>query len=124
MLELTLISGARLSAAELAEVREFVGWRLNLDEDLRPFYAGTKEDPVMSASVKHNSGAKIQTHNHIELHDQDRSGRHKTSVETFQRLAHALGVRLVVGFESGPAYRGSLSVYVSFEGAARGSHRT
>lgn len=33
------------------------------------------------------------------------SGRHKTSVETLQRLAHALGVRLVVGFESGPANR-------------------
>ena len=33
------------------------------------------------------------------------SGRHKTSVGTLQRLAHALGVRLVVGFESGPADR-------------------
>lgn len=31
------------------------------------------------------------------------SGRHKTSVETLQRLAHALEVRLVLGFESGPA---------------------
>jgi ribosome-binding protein aMBF1 (putative translation factor) len=30
------------------------------------------------------------------------SGRHKTSVDTLQRLAEALGVRLVVGFESGP----------------------
>jgi ribosome-binding protein aMBF1 (putative translation factor) len=33
------------------------------------------------------------------------SGRHKTSVETLQRLARALGVRLVLGFESGPADR-------------------
>jgi len=33
------------------------------------------------------------------------SGRHKTSVETLQRLAHALEVRLVVGFESGPVER-------------------
>ena len=33
------------------------------------------------------------------------SGRHKTSVETLQRLAHALGVRLVIGFERGPANR-------------------
>jgi ribosome-binding protein aMBF1 (putative translation factor) len=33
------------------------------------------------------------------------SGRHKTSVETLQRLAHALEVRLVLGFESGPADR-------------------
>ena len=33
------------------------------------------------------------------------SGRHKTSVETLQRLAHALGLRLVLGFESGPRDR-------------------
>ena len=33
------------------------------------------------------------------------SGRHRTSVETLQRLAHALGVRLVLGFESGPRDR-------------------
>jgi ribosome-binding protein aMBF1 (putative translation factor) len=33
------------------------------------------------------------------------SGRHKTSVETLQRLAHALGARLVLGFESGPVDR-------------------
>ncbi len=30
------------------------------------------------------------------------SGRHKTSVGTLQRIAEALGVRLVLGFESGP----------------------
>jgi transcriptional regulator with XRE-family HTH domain len=30
------------------------------------------------------------------------SGRHKTSVATLQRVAEALGVRLVLGFESGP----------------------
>src|SRR3989442_6590729 len=30
------------------------------------------------------------------------SGQHKTSVETLRRIASALGVRLVVGFESGP----------------------
>jgi transcriptional regulator with XRE-family HTH domain len=29
------------------------------------------------------------------------SGRHKTSVATLQRVAEALGVRLVIGFESG-----------------------
>ena len=33
------------------------------------------------------------------------SGRHKTSVETLQRLAHGLGLRLVLGFESGPRQR-------------------
>jgi len=33
------------------------------------------------------------------------SGRHKTSVETLQRLAQALGVRLILGLESGPRER-------------------
>ena len=33
------------------------------------------------------------------------SGRHQTSVATLQRVATALGVRLVMGFESGPADR-------------------
>jgi ribosome-binding protein aMBF1 (putative translation factor) len=33
------------------------------------------------------------------------SGRHRTSVETLRRLAHALDLRLVVGFESGPPER-------------------
>lgn len=32
------------------------------------------------------------------------SGRHKTSVETLQRVADALGVRFVFGFESGPRH--------------------
>jgi ribosome-binding protein aMBF1 (putative translation factor) len=31
------------------------------------------------------------------------SGRHRTSVTTLERLARALDLRLVVGFESGPA---------------------
>jgi len=35
------------------------------------------------------------------------SGRPKTSVETLQRIARALGVRLVLGFESGPRDRPS-----------------
>jgi ribosome-binding protein aMBF1 (putative translation factor) len=30
------------------------------------------------------------------------SGRHKTSAQTLQRLAEALGLRFVMGFESGP----------------------
>lgn len=33
------------------------------------------------------------------------SGRHQTSVATLQRVATGLGLRLVVGFESGPADR-------------------
>lgn len=30
------------------------------------------------------------------------SGQHKTSVQTLQRIADALGLRFVMGFESGP----------------------
>jgi transcriptional regulator with XRE-family HTH domain len=33
------------------------------------------------------------------------SGRHKTSVQTLQRIAEALGLRFVLGFESGPRDR-------------------
>jgi len=33
------------------------------------------------------------------------SGQHKTSVETLRRLADALGLRFVVGFEHGSADR-------------------
>jgi ribosome-binding protein aMBF1 (putative translation factor) len=33
------------------------------------------------------------------------SGRHRTSVTTLQRVAEALDLRLVVGFESGPRER-------------------
>ncbi|MGI8616555.1 MAG: hypothetical protein ACR2L4_07225 [Actinomycetota bacterium] len=33
------------------------------------------------------------------------SGRHKTSVATLQRVAQALDLRLVLGFESGPRER-------------------
>jgi transcriptional regulator with XRE-family HTH domain len=33
------------------------------------------------------------------------SGRHKTSVETLRRLADALELRFVIGFESGSADR-------------------
>jgi ribosome-binding protein aMBF1 (putative translation factor) len=33
------------------------------------------------------------------------SGQHKTTVDTLQRLAEALDVRFVFGFESGPAER-------------------
>jgi transcriptional regulator with XRE-family HTH domain len=31
------------------------------------------------------------------------SGQHKTSFETLRRIAKALNVRLVIGFEAGPA---------------------
>jgi transcriptional regulator with XRE-family HTH domain len=41
------------------------------------------------------------------------SGRHRTSVETLRRLAHALDLRLVLGFESGPAARPVLELVVA-----------
>jgi hypothetical protein len=34
-----------------------VAWHLSLDEDLRPFYA-VEDDPVLSASIDYNFGAK------------------------------------------------------------------
>jgi hypothetical protein len=32
-----------------------VVWRLGLEDDLRPFYAAVADDPVLSASIEHNS---------------------------------------------------------------------
>jgi 3-methyladenine DNA glycosylase/8-oxoguanine DNA glycosylase len=57
-LELTLFSNQRLQPAQIKEVRQQLGWRLGLDDDLRPFYALAKADTVMSASIDLNFGAK------------------------------------------------------------------
>ena len=57
-LELTLSSGHVLSRTELGEARRLVVWRLDLEDDLRPFYAAVADDPVLSASIEHNFGAK------------------------------------------------------------------
>jgi N-glycosylase/DNA lyase len=57
-LELALSSAQALSPAEVGEARRLVGWRLGLDDDLRPFYASVADDPVLSASIEHNPGAK------------------------------------------------------------------
>lgn len=57
-IELTIASGEPLSSAQVAEIREKVAWHLSLDYDLRPFYALAKSDPVLSASIAHNRGAK------------------------------------------------------------------
>jgi 3-methyladenine DNA glycosylase/8-oxoguanine DNA glycosylase len=57
-LELTLASPEALSATQVDEVRERVAWHLSLDDDLRPFYAAVGDDPVLSASVAYNYGAK------------------------------------------------------------------
>jgi 3-methyladenine DNA glycosylase/8-oxoguanine DNA glycosylase len=57
-LDLRLRSQRPLSAADVAQVRDMVMWRLGTREDLRPFYALVEGDPVLNASVKHNFGAK------------------------------------------------------------------
>jgi N-glycosylase/DNA lyase len=57
-LELTLDSADALSRTDVAEARRLVVWRLGLEDDLRPFYAAVADDPVLSASIEHNFGAK------------------------------------------------------------------
>jgi 3-methyladenine DNA glycosylase/8-oxoguanine DNA glycosylase len=57
-LELELSSAQSLSAEEVEEARRMVAWRLGLEDDLRPFYASVENDPVLSASIEHNLGAK------------------------------------------------------------------
>lgn len=57
-LELTIFSGDPLSPAQVEEVHERVAWHLSLDDDLRPFYAVAEGDPVLSASIDYNFGAK------------------------------------------------------------------
>jgi DNA-3-methyladenine glycosylase II len=56
--EMTIAHGEPLSSAQVDEVRERVAWHLSLDDDLRPFYAMAAADPVLSASVAYNFGAK------------------------------------------------------------------
>jgi 3-methyladenine DNA glycosylase/8-oxoguanine DNA glycosylase len=57
-LELTVLSGGPLPPAQVDEVGERVAWHLSLDDDVRPFYAMAEADPVLSASIEHNFGAK------------------------------------------------------------------
>ena len=57
-LHLGLASHAPLSPNDVEEARKLISWRLGLAEDLRPFYALAEADPVLSASVEFNFGAK------------------------------------------------------------------
>ena len=57
-LELMLSSALALSSADVREARQLVVWRLGLDDDLRPFYTLVADDPVLTASIEHNYGAK------------------------------------------------------------------
>lgn len=57
-LDLRMRAHRPLSPADVAHVRDMVMWRLGTREDLRPFYALVGDDPILSASVAHNFGAK------------------------------------------------------------------
>jgi 3-methyladenine DNA glycosylase/8-oxoguanine DNA glycosylase len=57
-LELRVECEHPVSAADLVEIRNRVSWRLCLDEDIRPFYELALSDPVLSASIAYNYGAK------------------------------------------------------------------
>ncbi|HEX5937077.1 MAG TPA: hypothetical protein VFZ75_05215 [Actinomycetota bacterium] len=57
-LHLAIASHEPLSPDDVEQARELISWRLGLAEDLRPFYALAEADPVLSASVEHNFGAK------------------------------------------------------------------
>jgi ribosome-binding protein aMBF1 (putative translation factor) len=53
----------------------------------------TQEEVAERMGTSHSAISRIE------------SGEHRTSVATLQRLAEALGVRFVMGFESGPPER-------------------
>ena len=59
-LELTIFSREALAPAEVDEVRDRVAWHLAADDDLRPFYSMAEGDPVLSASIDYNFGAKAK----------------------------------------------------------------
>jgi 3-methyladenine DNA glycosylase/8-oxoguanine DNA glycosylase len=60
-LELTIDRpAAGLSRVEVDEARAQMVWRLGLDDDLRPFYALAAGDPVLTAAIAHNYGAKAK----------------------------------------------------------------
>ena len=57
-IRLGFASHGPLSPNDVEEARELISWRLGLAEDLRPFYTLAEADPVLSASVEYNFGAK------------------------------------------------------------------
>jgi 3-methyladenine DNA glycosylase/8-oxoguanine DNA glycosylase len=60
-LELRLSAAEALASSELGEARRLVVSRLGLEDDLRPFYVSVADDPVLSASIEHNFGAKAKS---------------------------------------------------------------
>ena len=83
---------ARASAAYRAEQR-----RLAQFEDLARLVI--KHRSAQGISQKELARRVRTSHSAISRLE---SGRHKTSVDTLQRVADALGLRLVLGFETGP----------------------
>jgi 3-methyladenine DNA glycosylase/8-oxoguanine DNA glycosylase len=59
-LELTIFSREPLARTEVDEARERVASHLSVDDDLVPFYALAEGDPVLSASIDYNFGAKAK----------------------------------------------------------------
>lgn len=59
-LELTIFSREPLAPAQIEEARERVASHLDVDDDLRPFYALAEGDPVLTASIAYNFGAKAK----------------------------------------------------------------
>ena len=57
-LDLAIHAHEPLAASEVDEIRSMVKWRLGTGEDLRPFYRTARDDPVLTASITHNYGAK------------------------------------------------------------------
>lgn len=60
-LELTVFSADPLTPSDVGEARRLVARRLGLEDDLRPFYELAQGDPVLSASITYNYGAKGKT---------------------------------------------------------------
>jgi hypothetical protein len=61
-IELMISSREPLCTVQMEEVHERVSWHLTLQEDLRPFYTMAAGDPVLSASIDYNFGAKANVH--------------------------------------------------------------
>jgi ribosome-binding protein aMBF1 (putative translation factor) len=77
----------RTAQAEFAPYEELARIVIRRRTELRL----TQDDLAARMGTSHSSISRIE------------SGQHRTSVRTLQRLAEALEMRFVVGFESGPA---------------------
>ncbi len=53
-------SGSQLTAADLAEIREKVGWMLRLDEDLSEFYELCRNEPCLEQVIERKQGRLLR----------------------------------------------------------------